>query len=83
MVMKSTEEYATLAALSAIFDMQQFMTLEVMSCSERSFAHVARKGRLVNTLVLGEIGLGCEEFSAIFTDMFVSVFMKLFVFYEL
>lgn len=51
------------------------MTLEVMTRSERSVAHVARKGRLVNVLVLGERCLSCEDLS--------TGFMKLFVFYEL
>lgn len=68
MVMTLTEQYATRVALPAIFDVQQFVTLEVMTRSERSIAHVARKGRLMDTLVLSEVILTCENLSTHFTD---------------
>lgn len=82
--MTSTEQHATLGTLPAIFDMQQFMTLEVMTCSERPIAHVARKRRLVcvRVLVLGKICLTCETLSTNFThDRGIFFVMLPFVFY--
>lgn len=77
--MALTEEHTTLLALPAIFDMQQFMSLEVLTCIERSITHVARKGILVATLVLSEICMFCEKLSTMFTDKGLWFFMQLFV----
>lgn len=68
MVMTFTEQHATCAALPAIFDVQEFMALEVVARSERPIAHVARKGRLMEMLVLSEVFLTRETLSTHFTD---------------
>lgn len=83
MVMTLAEQYATLGALPAIFDMQQFMTLEVMACSERSITHVARKGRLADTLVRRKICLTCEMLFTNVADKGAFFFMLPFVFHKL
>lgn len=83
MIVALTEQHATDATLPAIFDMQQFMALEVMNCIERTLTHVARKGRLGLTLVLSEICLTCEMLSTVITDKGDFFVMQFFVFHEL
>lgn len=83
MFMTLAEEYTTLGTLPAIFDMQEFMTLEVMTSGERSVTYVARKGRLMNTLVLSEICLTGEDLSTYFTGKGLFFFMQRFVFKQL
>lgn len=83
MIMSSTKHDTTQAALPAIFDMQQFMTLEIMIRRKRSITNVAGKRLIfVRTLVLSEISLRCEVLSTNFTDEGLLFFMQLFVFYK-
>lgn len=85
MVVTLTEQRATPEALPAIFNMEQFMTLQLVNRGERSITHVARKEGLipVHSMVLTEICLSYEAFSTIFTDKGPLFFVQPFVFYQL
>lgn len=79
MVMTATEEHTTDAALPAIFDMQQFMTLEVLTCRKSSVTDVTWKGGVMDMLVFSEI---CKTGEVLFTNVAEKgpFFMLMFVF---
>lgn len=81
--MKLTEERTTLVALPAVFDMQEFVTLEILACSERSITNVTIKGRLFYILELSNICLTGGELPTIFTDTWPFSFMHQSVFHKL